>query len=95
MYIVQNQDGYFLTKAGEWADGREPGQLFKTRNKDEAANELFEANSHDFDLRLQLLLCETNTRGQILIADELLPPPLGIKLEEQPMAETTENQAIA
>jgi hypothetical protein len=80
MFIIQNQDGYFLAKSGEWLDGREPGQLFKTLLKDEAVNQMFEANSRDYNLRLSLLECEINSKKQPHIPEDKLPP----SLEESP-----------
>lgn len=76
MYILHNQDGYFLTKSGEWSDGRELPPLFKTIHKDEAINQLFEANSKDYNLRISLLECEINSKKMPLIPDEKLPPVL-------------------
>jgi hypothetical protein len=74
MYILHNQDGYFLTKSGDWSDGRELAPLFKTIHKDEAINQLFEANSKDYNLRLSLLECEINSKKMPLIPDDKLPP---------------------
>jgi hypothetical protein len=76
MYILQNQNGYFLAKSGAWVDGREPRQLFRTAHKDEAANQRFEATSNDFTLRLITLDCEVSDKGLPLISADLLPPPL-------------------
>jgi len=74
MYILHNQDGYFLTKSGDWADGRELATLYKTIHKDEAINQLFEVNSKDYNLRISLLECEVNSKKQPLIPADKLPP---------------------
>ncbi len=76
MYILHNQDGYFLTKSGDWADGREVGALYKTIHKDEAINQLFEVNSKDYNLRISLLECEVNSKKLPLIPNDKLPPIL-------------------
>lgn len=76
MFILQNQDGYFLSKSGEWLDGREPVALYRTVYKDEAVNQLFETNSQDYNLRINIISCEANPKKIPIIADELLPPPL-------------------
>jgi hypothetical protein len=76
MYILHNQDGYFLTKSGEWSDARELGPLFKTIYKDEAINQLFETNSKDYNLRLSLLECEINSKNMPIIPTDKLPPIL-------------------
>lgn len=74
MYILHNQDGYFLTKSGDWADGREVGTLYRTLHKDEAINQLFEVNSKDYSLRISLLKCDANSKKQPLIPADKLPP---------------------
>lgn len=76
MFILQNQDGYFLSKSGEWLDGREPSALFRTTLKDEAVNQLFETNSKDYSLRIAILECEANLKKHPVIATEHLPPPI-------------------
>lgn len=75
-YLLQNQDGYFLGKNLEWLDGREPGPLFKTRHKDEAVNQAFEASSRDYTQRIHPVPCPTNSRGLPVIDPQILPPRL-------------------
>lgn len=87
MYILHNQDGYFLTKSGDWSDGRELAPLFKTIHKDEAMNQLFEANSKDYNLRISILECEINSKKMPLIPDEKLPPALEKLLDESDLFE--------
>lgn len=77
VYLLQNQRGEFLSKQGEWVDGREAGTLFKTPHKDEALNQKVEVNSKDYTLRIQLLECEQNNRGIPLISDDCLSPLMG------------------
>jgi len=79
MFILQNQDGYFLAKSGAWSDGREPNTLFRTLHRDEAANQLFEANSKDYSLRITVIHCEMNLKKVPIIASELLPPAIIIE----------------
>ncbi len=85
MYILQNQEGYFLSKSAEWIDGREPSQLFRTLHRDEAVNQLFEVNSRDFSLRITLLECEATAKNLPIITEDQLPPPL-------PTAEELQNE---
>ena len=80
LFLIHNQDGYFLGKSGDWLDGREPTQLFRTPHKDEAVNELFEANSKDVELRLSLLECTAKNRLIPTIPQDKMPPPL-VKIE--------------
>lgn len=79
MFILQNQDGYFLSKSGDWADGREPNALFRTNHKDEALNQLFESNSQDYSLRITIFECEASSKKQPIIPEDQLPPA---KLED-------------
>ncbi|MEO0442649.1 MAG: hypothetical protein AAFZ92_02770 [Pseudomonadota bacterium] len=76
MFILQNQNGYFLAKSGEWIDGRQPQLLFRTLHKDEALNQLFEANSRDHALRINLMQCEISSKKLPIIPEALLPLPL-------------------
>lgn len=76
LYIIHNQDGYFLGKSGDWLDGSEPTQLFRTLHKDEAVNQLFEANSKDVELRLSLLECPAKNRLIPDIPSDKMPPPM-------------------
>ncbi|MGH1438921.1 MAG: hypothetical protein ACRBBR_02320 [Cellvibrionaceae bacterium] len=75
MFILQNQDGYFLSKSGDWVDGREPNTLFRTTHKDEALNQLFESNSKDYSLRITIFDCEASSKKQPIIPEDQLPPP--------------------
>lgn len=82
MFILQNQDGYFLSKSGDWLDGREPSALFRTELKDEAVNQLFETNSQDYSLRITILECESSSKKHPIIPVEQLPPPLSNSSDE-------------
>ena len=76
LFLIHNQDGYFLGKSGDWLDGREPTQLFRTQHKDEAVNQLFEANSPNVEWRLSILECPAKSRLIPDIPEEKMPPPL-------------------
>lgn len=76
LFIIHNQNGYFLGKSGQWLDGREPAQLFRAQHKDEAINQLFEANSKDVHLRLSILECSAKNRLIPVIPEEKMPPPI-------------------
>ena len=90
LYILQNQQGYFLQKkSGDkkasdstnktsyiWGDGRETSKIFRTTHKDEAINMMFEAGSQDVELRISIKEYTANTKGLPIIADDDLPPPL-------------------
>lgn len=75
LYILQNQHGYFLSKQGEWLDGRQPNALYRTSHKDEAINQQFEAGSKDYSLRIQSLNVDANAKGLPIIPSDQLPDP--------------------
>lgn len=74
IFLLQNQHKLLLNKHGEWCDGREATTLYRSVHHDEALNQMVEANSRDYTLRLKVLQCETNDRGIPLLKDEDLPP---------------------
>lgn len=75
MYILHNQKGYFLARSGEWVDGREPAQLFKTQHHDAALNQLFEVNNRDVSLRITVMNCAVTPKGLPIIPADPLPAP--------------------
>ncbi|AWF83179.1 hypothetical protein BTJ40_21475 [Microbulbifer sp. A4B17] len=70
--MLTNQHQQFLSKSGEWTDGREPNKLFRSEHKDVAINQMFEANTRNVSLRIELLLCELSIKGQPQIPEEAL-----------------------
>ncbi|MBX2808978.1 MAG: hypothetical protein KTR20_10145 [Cellvibrionaceae bacterium] len=74
VFILRNAKGYFLSKAGDWVDGRDAGLLYKSAHKDEALNHLFETNSRDVTLRIHLVECGVNSKQHPQIAEDQLPP---------------------
>ena len=76
LFILQNQDKYFLGKDNQWVDGTEPKDLFKTPHRDIAINHLFEVNAHDVEQRIQILACAIEGRSNPVIDPAIMPPPL-------------------
>lgn len=72
VYVLTNQHQQFLSKSNEWIDGREVNKLFRTEHKDIAINQMFEANTRNVSLRIELLQCEAGPKGQPLIPEEAL-----------------------
>lgn len=98
LFLIHNQDGYFLGKSGDWLDGREPTQLFRTLHKDEAVNQLFEANSQNVELRLSLLECPAKNRLIPNIPEDKMPPPIlkpEVDKTEEPEQVFAEDEANA
>ncbi len=75
VFILQNQNQYFLNKHREWIDGHDAGLVYRTPHKDIALNEMIEVNSKDITQRIRILECEVNSRNHPLIDEEDLPPP--------------------
>ncbi|SHF27455.1 hypothetical protein SAMN04487965_1806 [Microbulbifer donghaiensis] len=72
VYVLTNQYQQFLSKSNEWIDGREASRLFRSEYKDVAINQMFEANTRNVSLRIELLQCELNPKGQPQIPEEAL-----------------------
>lgn len=94
VFIILNQDGYFLGKSGDWLDGREPAQLFRTLYKDEAVNQLFEISSKEAELRLSIMQCPVKNRLVPDIPEAQLPAPLvkTVADNDDAIKETTQAQ---
>ena len=75
VYVLTNQHQQFLSKSNEWIDGREAIRLFRSEYKDVAINQMFEANTRDVSLRIELLQCELNGKGQPQVPEEALGEP--------------------
>lgn len=73
VFLLQNQNKQLLGKNGEWLDGRNPVALYRSLHRDEAINQQFEMGSKDYNLRIQLLLCDTTPKKQPIIAADDLP----------------------
>ncbi|MBB5211628.1 hypothetical protein [Microbulbifer hydrolyticus] len=77
VYVLTNQHQQFLSKSNEWIDGRENTKLFRTEYKDVAINQMFEANTRNVSLRIELLECALDTKKHPQIpADALSDEPL-------------------
>jgi|GEM_PF-1174199 len=77
VYVLTNQHQQFLSKSNEWIDGRESSKLFRTEHKDVAINQMFEANTRNVSLRIELLECPLDSKKHPEIpADALSDEPL-------------------
>ena len=82
VFLLQNQDKLLLNKHGEWVDGREAGGLYRAVHRDEAVNQMVEVNARDYTLRIQVLECRLNQRGNPCIDADDLPPPMPLVPEQ-------------
>lgn len=70
VYLLQNHQGFYLNRQQEWVDGAEAASLYRAEHKDEAINTKVELTVKAPDLRIQLVECTLNERGQPCIAVE-------------------------
>lgn len=64
VFVIRNQHGLFLGKHGDWIDGQDAHSLYRTMHKDEAINVKVEHSVRDPLLRLQIVTCSTNEKGE-------------------------------
>ncbi|MEW5249474.1 hypothetical protein [Microbulbifer discodermiae] len=76
VYVLTNQHQLFLSKSNEWIDGREAGRLFRSAHKDVAINQMFEANTRDVTLRIELLECPLDSKGWPKVPEAALGEPV-------------------
>ncbi len=84
VFVLQNQHRQFLSKQREWLDGHDANSLYRSAHRDEALNQMVEANSKDYTLRIRVLACEANAKRNPIISDEDQLP-----LAETEVSETT------
>ncbi|MCA0900002.1 MULTISPECIES: hypothetical protein [Microbulbifer] len=91
VYVLTNQHQQFLSKGNDWIDGREHTKLFRTEHKDVAINQMFEANTRDVSLRIELLECKLDTKRQPLVPEDALSEaPLEADVDPEPAPATDE-----
>jgi len=70
VFVLQNQHQLFMSKQGEWIDGREASSLYRSTHRDEALNQMVEANARDYTLRIKILTCEVTGKKVPIIKPE-------------------------
>lgn len=75
VFVLQNQDGYFLSKKKEWVDGRDAAQLYRSPYQDEALNQMVEINAKDHVQRIMIVDCVLNDKRHPMLDPETLPEP--------------------
>lgn len=76
VFVLQNQDGYFLSKQKEWVDGRDAVVLYRCVHHDEALNQMVEVNAKDYTQRISIVECELNPKRHPLLDPDTLPAPI-------------------
>ncbi|MCV6622516.1 MAG: hypothetical protein OIF51_12280 [Cellvibrionaceae bacterium] len=82
VFILQNQDGYFLSKQKEWVDGRDASVLYRSPHRDEALNQMVEVNSKDYTQRISIVDCQLSEKRHPILDPDSLPEPK-IELPEE------------
>lgn len=101
VFLLQNQQKFFINRQGLWVSGREPAGLFRVKNKDEAINEIFEISARDFDQRITVIEADATEKGVPIIdpewISELPEPVYGEEKAEQsvPVVTTDETCAVS
>lgn len=65
VFIIQNHDQTYLSKHGDWIDGSQANQLFRSHHKDEAINIKVEQSVRNPQLRLSIISGQLNEKGQL------------------------------
>lgn len=92
VFILQNQDGYFLSKQKEWVDGRDASLLYRSLHRDEALNQMVEVNAKDYTQRINIVDCQLNEKRHPQLDPESLPEP---KLEDDDQQEQEESSTLS
>ena len=72
VFVIQNQDGNFLSRQKEWVDKTQIQAVYKTPHRDLAVNEWVELTARETQARAKVVAVETTARGLPLLAT--LPP---------------------
>ena len=64
IYIIKSHDESILGKGFDWMDGTNASQIFNTKHRDIALNQLIELNAKDIYLRAQIVECEADKKGR-------------------------------
>lgn len=64
IYIIKSHDESILGKDFDWMDGTNASQIFNTKHRDIALNQLIELNAKDINLRAKIVECEADKKGR-------------------------------
>lgn len=73
VYIIRNQDHFYLNKQGEWVDGCDSHSLFRTAHKDEALNTKVELSVRHPHLRLTIVTGALDEKGHVVLRGSETP----------------------
>ncbi len=72
VFVIQNQQGQFLSRHREWVDNTQIQAVYKTPHRDLAVNEWVELTARDTAARARVVAVDTTSKGLPLLAT--LPP---------------------
>lgn len=81
VYILQNQNGFYFSKSGEWVSGEDSKVLFRTEYKDEAINQKVELTVKHADLRVTVATAQPSENGKLVVS-QASPPKTELKANE-------------
>lgn len=81
-FVIQNQNGHYWSKQKNWTDGRDRRTVFRTADKVDAINLVFELSSKDVGLRAIHLECDVDDFGNPLVEASSVPLPLAETAKE-------------
>ncbi len=64
IYILQKHDKTTLNSDLEWISDIKPSDVFYTRHRDIALNQLIELNAKNIDLRADIVECDADSKGR-------------------------------
>ncbi|MFT5033983.1 MAG: hypothetical protein ACI89D_001609 [Bermanella sp.] len=80
-FVIQNQNGHYWSKQKDWTDGRDRRVVYRTADKVDAINLVFELSSKDIGLRASHLECDVDDFGNPLIEASAVPLPAATAIE--------------
>jgi hypothetical protein len=72
VFVIQNQQGQFLSRHKEWVDNTQIQAVYKTPHRDLAVNEWVELTARDIAARARVVAVDTTSKGLPLLST--LPP---------------------
>ncbi len=67
VFVLQDIDDNFLTKALEWRDDCSVTEIYRSPHRDGALNHLLEVNAKNPDLRARVVPCEVDAKNKLLL----------------------------
>tara|TARA_R100000687_G_C6436549_1_gene158393 strand:- start:4 stop:342 length:339 start_codon:yes stop_codon:yes gene_type:complete len=92
-FVIQNQNGHYWSKQKDWCDGRDRRTVFRTVDKVDAINLVFELSSKDVGLRANHLECDVDDFGNPQIEASAIPLPVAAEAEDSADEDGTETHS--